>query len=465
MRKGIAIVLWVAIVAIVAGDIVAIQTIDADDPPAAWDPRVRPLVSFVESKRHLRFEHPVPVEFLGKEEFEKTQKTDESDLSKDEQRDIRVFEGQARALGLISSDTRLLDDLNAITTGGTLAFYDPSDKKIVIRGTALTVGLRVTIAHELTHALQDQAFDLEREFDTDGADSFFHALAEGDATRIENEYVDSLSDSQQDEYFEESDSSGEAAKDALRDVAPALLQFFGAPYALGEQVTTLIVAEKGVKALDKLFRTPPDSDEGLVDAFAALDDERALKVRAPKLRAGEKRNDSGDFGVVPWYVVLASFIDERSALNAVDGWGGDSYVGYKKADRSCIRIAFRGDTPADANEMAAALNQWKAAFTENTVQVTMTKQGVELDACEPTVVPTPRAGAAEALTLPVTRLALLGQVLSEGAERKLAECLSRNFVAQVRLDALDGATEAEQQYLFDLVTQLGRACANGRLGA
>lgn len=463
MRRTTAIVLYAAIGSLLALDIVALQAVEPNDYPSKWDPRIASLVTIVEDARHLRFDHPVAIEFLTDVEYEQKQTTNEADLTDDEKREVRVFEGQMRALGLISSDTSLLDDLNTVTTGGTLAYYDPSEQQMVIRGTTLTVGLRVTIVHELTHALQDQAFGLDREFDTDGADSFFQALAEGDATRIENVYVDSLDDAEQEEYFDEADSGFEDVQEELGDVAPALLQFFGAPYALGEQVTTLIVEEKGEKGLDALFRNPPNSDEGLLDVFAAVDAERAKKVETPALRRGETEDDSGDFGAVTWYVVLSSFLEPRTALNAVDGWGGDAYLGYRKDGKTCIRIAFVGDTPADTVEMGAALNQWKAPFTENTVAVSATGDRVELDACEPNVVPSPRAGSGESLALPVARLALFNEVLGGGATRALAECVVNHFIAQVPLDLLDAGSEAEQQQLFTIGERIGRGCASGQL--
>jgi hypothetical protein len=463
MDKRVLIALWVVIGLILAGDVVSLQKVNDEGYPSRWDPRVASLVNWVEDHRHLTFDHPVDVEFLTEAEYKKTQTTDSADLTDEEKDDLALFEGQARALGLISSETHVLDDLNTITSSGTLAFYDNVDEKMVIKGTQLTVGLRVTIVHELTHALQDQAFGLDREFDTDGADTFFQALAEGDATRIENEYVESLDENEQDDYYEEQDSEGGDAEDALGDVAPALVQFFGAPYVLGEPFTTLLVAEDGVKALDKQFRHPHDSDEGLMDPFAVLDGEQTKKVTRPKLLAGEKRRDSGDFGAVSWYVVLSSFIDDRVALTAVDGWGGDSYVGYTKGGKECIRIAFEGDTAADTTEMATALNQWKAAFTENTAQVAATPTRVELDACEPTAVPKPRAESENSLALPATRLALVSELLSGGAPRNVTECVGRHFVAEVPIASLSAEGDAEQQKLIDLVTRIGRACATGQI--
>ena len=70
-------------------------------------------------------------------------------------------------------------------------------KEIVIRGTKLDVSHRVTLAHELTHVLQDQYFDLpaiQQRASTDdertgGSSGAVTALIEGDASRVEHEYL------------------------------------------------------------------------------------------------------------------------------------------------------------------------------------------------------------------------------------------------------------------------------------
>ena len=75
---------------------------------------------------------------------------------------------------------------------------------MVIRGKNLAdVATRVTVVHELTHALQDQHFDLNKLTDatkTSGADTALTALIEGDAVRVENKYVDALSKADQNAY-------------------------------------------------------------------------------------------------------------------------------------------------------------------------------------------------------------------------------------------------------------------------
>ena len=451
------------IVLVLIADVAALFTIDHKSLyPSKWDSRISKLAAFVEDARHLHYDHPVKVEFLTEAAYKKKTSASTQSLSAQDKKDIANFEGEARALGLIGKTTSLFDSENAIASGGTAAYYDSDAKEMVIRGTTLSVGLRVTIVHELTHALQDQHFDLNRSFDTEGGNSFFQALAEGDATRIENAYVDQLSQAEQKAYFDEQDANSSQAQDSLSGISPSLLQLFDAPYALGEPMTTLIVDEKGVGELDALFRHPPQSDEGMFNVFTLLDGQKPKTVAAPTLASGEKQTDAGDFGSVSWYLVLASFVDQRTALAAVDGWGGDAYVGYRKNNLPCIRIAFEGDTPTDTAEMAAALNQWKVPFTENTVSVTATANRVVLDACEPKVVPKALAGSDQSLTLPAARLDLVASVLAQGAPRATAECFVKEFLVEADLAKLNSDSAKDAQELFDLGVKIGRLCAKSQ---
>ena len=130
----------------------------------------------------------------------------------------------------------------------------------------------------------------------------------------------------------------------------------------------------------------------LFDPFAFLRREPVKSVAAPRTHFNEDVVDEGDFGSVSWFILLASHVDDRTALRAVDGWGGDAYVTYEAKDRTCVRIRFGGDTPTDVDEMAGALDQWGRAFPASAVKVTRDGDAVELDTCDAGDA-VPRAGA------------------------------------------------------------------------
>jgi hypothetical protein len=255
-----------------------------------------------------KFDHPVPVEFLTPEEYRDEVELDETDLVAD---DEAFYEDQAallRALGLAEGDLDLLDARNELADGGTLAFYEPAAERIVVRiddpgdtGDAdeIDVGLEVTLVHELTHVLQHQHLpDLFPEDETTGGESFaMTGLVEGDAMRIELDYVDSLDRDEQAEYDEITADQFEDRQEAVADVPASMVAFFEAPYLLGDPFVTLLDA-MGDVAVDEAFAEPPSSDEQLIDPFRYLDADQPDLLDPPEVEGDVV--DDGDFGAVGW---------------------------------------------------------------------------------------------------------------------------------------------------------------------
>ncbi|HYT40274.1 MAG TPA: hypothetical protein VEN99_12220, partial [Acidimicrobiia bacterium] len=179
--------------------------------PKQWDPRVLPLVRFVEQTRGLRFRHPVAVQYLSDADFRR-EVADEPPGPAEAGLDQHDAEGAARALGLPLGRNGLVAAGNTLSGEGITAFYDDGTERVDVRGTDLTVGRRATIVHELTHALQDQHFDISREdsYPSDDRNGAFDAVVEGDAVRLEDAYVGSLPQADQDAYDRE-EAAGDAA--------------------------------------------------------------------------------------------------------------------------------------------------------------------------------------------------------------------------------------------------------------
>ncbi len=464
MKTPIKSALLAAIAALLVLNVIALGTIKKDGPkyPAHWDKQVAPLAAFVEDTRHLRFDHAVKISYLSPAAYRKRILGDGSEaMTPAEKADLKRFTGQMRAVGLIDKKTDLLKEVEQLQTNGTDAFYDPETEDIVVFGTKIDVATRVTLVHEMTHALQDQHFNLSRSFSSDGANSMYEALGEGDASRMETAYVDTLSDADSEAYDASFDDSSDDEHGSV-DVAPVLEQLFGAPYVLGEPMTTLYEQIKGTKGLNALFRKPVPSDEGLLNIFSLLDGDQPKKVSAPKVVDGEKLTDHAtSFGTLSWFLMLSAHIDERVALRAVDGWGGDSSIGYTAGGRDCLRAAFVGDTPTDVTEMRAALDQWKTSFTAERVNVTGGPDRVEFAACEPDVIPAPKAGSENALIVPVSRLQFLQGAFAAGAPRATVECLGREFLNVVTIDALLKADEDAKPFTQQARVMAGN-CARQR---
>lgn len=413
------------------------------DHPDEWDPRVLEYVDFVEKERGLDFEHPVYVDFLSEKAFQEEVTSDASDLAEDELAEIEQTAGLMRAIGLLDPGVDLFAAVNDLMAGGVIGLYDPEDERIRMRGTELTPDVRSTLVHELTHALQDQHFDLEEkaeeheEDDDTSAAAVWSALLEGDADRIENAWAASLPAAERKAVEKAQAAASESALEQIADVPPFLTTLLGSPYALGAGLVGLTLELDGKDAVDGLFESPPTSEEGLVDPWTATERQAAWPVDEPDVPDGTERIEAGTFGAPSLLFMLAERISPRTALVATDGWGGDQYVAYEQDDRTCVRLDYVGDSRRDVVELTSALRTWIARGPRGAASVTTEGDGLRLQACESEARPRPGTGGSEtALQLVALRTQLAQELLSSDTPKEFSRCYSDVVVREFTVEEL-----------------------------
>lgn len=444
--KGVIVALLVAWLAGLVGFGWLVLQPTGPEYPEAWDARILDLVDFVEAERELAFEHPVHVDFLTEAEFRPEVTSDGSDLSGEEREDVDAGTGLLRALGLVDGELDLFGAVNQLSGEGTLAFYDPATERIRVRGTELTPRLRGTIVHELTHALQDQHFDLQREggFPVEGQNDTFRAVFEGDAERIQTAWVAGLSEADQEAWSREGEEQVGSAD--LGGVPDVLVQMFSAPYTFGQSFIDVLVAAEGKKAVDEALREPPKSEADLMDPFRYLANEEPAPVAVPELAPGERKLEDGAFGVFALYFMLAQQMDPARALAATDAWGGDAFVNFTRDDVDCVRVSFTGKDPAGTNRLTSALQDWARSLPSGAASVTREGDVIRLHSCDPGA-DAPKSATGDldrAVALPLfrTQMALAG--LDAGAEPRDAHCVAQHFVTALSPEELIEFAGAEE---------------------
>jgi hypothetical protein len=399
------------------------------------------LVAFVEDERGLRFNHPVAVDFLTPAEYSERTRIDESELSREDRRLIEDGTAPLRALGLVPVGFDALASANELADTATLAYYDPVRERITVRGTEMTTDLRVTLAHELVHVLQDQRFDLDAMLD--GGDptadrlSGSLGLIEGDATRIQQAYVGSLSDDDRERYLDAMGLASGEAEERLGDIPGVLMAIQGAPYALGPSLVELIAAEGGNQAVDDAFGDPPASTEHMVDPRSYFAGDSADGVTAPVVpTGGDQIGEDDRLGALPLFLLLSERIDPLAALSAADGWGGDAYVAYDRGGRVCMDLAVRGDSARDGEELLRALESWVAAGPPGAAEVRADGGLARVTACDPGGQGDRSGLAVDPLTLPTARAQVM--VVAGGTASDVDEAFGAAdcFVRTVPLDQL-----------------------------
>jgi hypothetical protein len=282
---------------------------------------------------------------------------------------IAANERLLKGMGMFPEDASL-SGLYLELLGGTIAgFYSPEDDElyVVSRTGGLGPAERVTFAHEYTHALQDQKFDLES-FDLGAVGEGDRgigrlSLIEGDATLLMSLWLQQhLTPAEQIEFVRA--SLDPAALAILEKMPPILRESLGFPYDAGFRLVLGIHAEGGWEAVDAAFSRPPASSEQVMHPEKYAANESPLVVDIPDELA--TRMGSG------WTVGLEDTLGEfqlgvwlRGALGrvipgneAAAGWGGDRVVLVQGPNGAWgIALVTEWDTVADATEFADAAGE------------------------------------------------------------------------------------------------------------
>lgn len=452
-KRRLLLALAVAVALVVAAGTGAFLVLRDDDDdekhsyPKQWDARIKPYVEIVEDERGLEFEHPVKVRFLDKKAFEKTVRADEEDLDKDDRREIQEDTSLFRAFGLISGDVDLFEAFNDAHGSGTLAYYSFEDHAITVRGKKLTLASHATLVHELTHALQDQHFNISDRSEklakkaADGKPTTegdaLRAIVEGDAERVAQLYRASLSAKERKALDKAESADTDASRDELEGVPKVVTTLMGAPYALGQALTE-IVAAKDYRDIDKLLENPPPDDSVLLDPLKALGDiDDSTKVKIPTLADGEKKFDSGQMGSLVTYLMLAQRIPLHDALAAADTWKGDAYVGFRRKNVLCARVDYATASAKKAARLMSAFEDWIAASPGSSTTISRNGDRVTFESCDPGKGAKLTNDASEdALELVATRAYLGVSVIKAGASTKAARCFSNRVIEEFSIEDL-----------------------------
>ena len=395
--------------------------------PEHWDPRIAPIAQRDEHLRGLKYKHPVAVRFLPEKAFVKLMNVGNKS-SPLQNAEIERGAATFRTLGFIAGSVDLRKAAAANSDASVIAFYDDDLKEIVVRGTKLDVGHRATLAHELTHVLQDQYFDLpaiQQRASLDdqrsgGSASAMLAVIEGDANHVEAKYVKALSPADRKEYVREQQHLGKGVTKGLASVPPFVSFLFGAPYEYGPLAIRVLIASGGNSAVNAALTGPTPTSAIFVQT--GLTAAAPGDIAAPGLAAGERAAGPPEaFGAFELYLAFAMRMTPASALAAADVVLGGRARGLRKGATYCYRATVETRDAPSAALVALLGRQWAASTTRGSVRRSGTS--VTLTACDPgrraPAPPKEKLRAADEL------LAVRGALTAEAAESHVAADIAR----------------------------------------
>ena len=244
-----------------------------------------------------------------------------------------------------------------------VGYYDSITKELVLitDNEELSAGDKVTMAHEIVHALQDQHFDLTMldENAPDGDHSMaLTALIEGDATLSMSDYlIDYLSLEEQLEFLSESLTPG--ATDVFDNAPLYVSTGLTFPYETGMTFIQTLYDQGGWAAVDAAFQDPPTSSEQIIhpELYTGGERDEPLEVDLPDLSttlgSGWVLTFGDSFGEWEIDVMLETNSVDNPAASV--GWGGAWFDLYQNGDQAVVALGTRWDSDGDAAEFAAAL--------------------------------------------------------------------------------------------------------------
>ena len=298
-------------------------------------------------------------------------------------------------LGLLNPGFDLYDLYVNLYSEQIAGYYDPKTKEMfVVQGDQFGGLERINYAHEFTHALQDQAYDLQNglkfkdEFCKQSSEycNGVRALIEGDATFTEQLWF--IEDATQNDRLQVQDFYS-SYKSPVFDSAPAYLKKdFLFPYKQGMEFVQSLYDLGGFTAIDAAFKHPPVDTEQVLhpDLYPADQPENvSLPDFLPALGAGWREIDRNELGEWETYLVLSSGANVKFQLpdnqvrTAAAGWGGDSLVVYRQGSTQSGTLVLKScwDTTKDAGQFWQALQdyalkRWETPSSSSSNQIEWT---------------------------------------------------------------------------------------------
>lgn len=307
--------------------------------------------------RGLAFRRPVQYRLIARDELRAflVKKIHEQYT----EQELRDYGRSLAALGAIPEGTDVLAVMLSLYDEQVGAFYVPEERALyTFRDLTWSRGLdRMLLAHELTHALQDQNFDLMtwplKLKDNDDRVLAAAALLEGDATVTMTRFYAENAD--RSKMLEDLGTMMGQNTGKLRAAPAFLRETLLFPYVQGQAFVTAL---GGAEQVNKAFSRPPSTTEEILhpDLYQRGASQPAkITLPVPSAEGWRRIGDNvlGEFGI---RVLLTEELGAFTAQVAAQGWNGDRYHVFEQGRNGPTGVVWVSmwDTDEDAAEFDEA---------------------------------------------------------------------------------------------------------------
>lgn len=362
-------------------------------------PDLTEIKATLEKIRGLRFLRDVPAERQSVEDF-KAYLTRDLDKTYPPEKFADIMDGLLR-LGMLNEKIDLGEAFIGAIMSQAAAHYDPFARKFYyLMGDMPMSALQTVAAHELVHALQDQHFDLQAlmlKFEAppddaprdDDAMQAIRFLVEGEATYVHTVWqmkammnMDMMANPQMEEtqlgmmarmdvgqmakmaaaQVGNDGAMAQAIKDMEKIPSYIMVPLYAA-YMQGAYFTMKARHAGGWERVAQVWADLPVSTEQVMHPEKYLGEERDVPsvITLPEFQTLEKNGwkviDAAIHGELMLNLLLREQgVPRRQADRAAEGWDGDLYRAWRRAEdgRVMIALATTWDSEEDARQFFAA---------------------------------------------------------------------------------------------------------------
>jgi hypothetical protein len=337
----------------------------------------------------MKLKHAVPCDFITKDKINQFLKDRVKDVAKPDE--IRAEELTLKKFGLVPPDFDLASTTVDLLTEQAAAFYDYDKKKLFITETTESDSQEPVLAHELSHALADQSFNLGRFIragskSDDGSTARLAAM-EGQATWIMSEYMAhqtgrSLKDSPSLVEMMSQLTNGGGGDFPVFDNAPLYMrETLIFPYQQGMLFQNALIQHDGMEGFAEVFRRPPVSTQQIMHPEKYLANVQPAQPALPDLHLprGYRGLVGGTLGELDEAILLEQFAGKERSKQIAPHFRGSNFelLENKKAGRVVLLYAAEWDSEDSARLYFGAYREamakkWKkmeiAEETEDSVR-------------------------------------------------------------------------------------------------
>jgi hypothetical protein len=315
------------------------------------------ILKFVSEDTKLPIEHSVKRKLISRDEVTKylKQKFDEDESARRMERSELVL----KKFGLLDRDFHLRPFLLSLLTEQIAGFYDNKTKTVNLLDWIQPDEQKPVLAHELTHALQDQKIGLTKWSDVsmngtshnvqddnkhlqvDEAETAREAVAEGQAMAVFIDYTlrptgKTLADAPPGLAERMKDTVGDASGSPVLARAPLLLQeslLF--PYSEGLNFEQALLLRGGKEAaFEGVLKTPPSSSFEIMHPEAYISRTPVPVLRLPDIHplidADYEPYDLGVMGELDVRILAELFGGREIAQGLTPDWNGGVYYAAQR---------------------------------------------------------------------------------------------------------------------------------------